>query len=171
MELTPELLSDLSGAARCRPAIAGLAKQLCDLSVEGGSQLVAQLISQGEDIALSRLLNVCVYNDLILDAELLARSVAVVADITDIAYCFKRHDGSAIAPLLSAGTSEEISWQRKSMVLRIAAELAVRYDTAKVEVKLACEMLYQDVSEKSTEMLMIDSLHMLTSAKGSARTL
>ena len=160
-EITPELLHDLSGAARCRQAITPLAEQLNYLSAEGASLLARKLIVQGEDVALSRFLNVCVCNDLCLDAGLLGQSVAVVEDITDIPYCFKNHDGAAIAPLLAAGRSEEISWERQAMVVRIAAELAFRHHTAEDEVKQALLVLHQDVAGHSVEMLVLDSLHML----------
>ena len=163
MELTAELLDTLTNTPFCRPAIAELADQLSDLTPKSAGMLSAQLAERGEDVALSRLLTVCAYRTLLLDPSVLTRSAGVVSDIAVLPYCFTRHDEAAIAPLLEASRSEELSWERRAVLARLAAELALRHDTARDEVMRRLRSLLAEVPTHPTDLLLLDTLGMIES--------
>ena len=88
MKLTPQLIERLAHATFCRPAIVELAELFKVATAEEVSTLVAQLAELGEDVALDRLLNVCAYLNVLVEPTVLAKSAAVIADLTNLPYCY-----------------------------------------------------------------------------------
>ncbi len=163
MELTSELIRTLAKTPYCRTAIAELADRFADLSPEAAGSLVLQLTELGEDMALNRLLNVCAYRGLPLDPTILAQSAGVIEDITHLPYCFAGQDAAAIDPLLEGSHSEELSWQRQAILVRLATELAMRHDTGQEDARLRLRSLLMSVTSYPADILVADTLRMLDS--------
>jgi hypothetical protein len=85
-------------------------------------------VDDGDDQAVSRLLQACACHGVKLDPTVLCRCVGVCEDILDSAPCFALQDASAVQPLLAAAAAEALSVERKLFATRLAAELTVKFD-------------------------------------------
>ena len=81
-ELTPQLIKRLAETAFCESRIAEWAELFRDMPIETANTWVEQLTEAGEDLALTRLLNVFAYCGFVLDPGVLVRSGMVVSDIS-----------------------------------------------------------------------------------------
>jgi hypothetical protein len=163
--ISTELINSLVNTPYCRPEIAALAEQLDPLTAEKADFLIAQLIELGEDLALNRLLNVCAYKDIPLNPETLADSTVVIADITHLPFCFVNQNADAVPFMLKAARSEELSWERRVMLARLAAELTVKYEASADEPRKLLLCLSQDVPAPQIAILISDTLNLLDSGK------
>lgn len=126
-EISEELLDSIHSARACLVDISELAGKLSHLSVEELEPLFLEFVEEGEDKALSRLLQACAFNKLKLDPSILCRCIGVCEDITDTAPCIALQDSNAVQPLLAVDAAEEVSTERKIYAVRLAAELTVKY--------------------------------------------
>ena len=160
-----DLIRRLREAAFCRPAIEELSGLLGDLTPETAAPLIEQLIEQGEDVALDRLLCVCAFKGLALDPAVLVGSAAVIADILHLPFCIALQGVEVIGPLIEAARSDELSWERQAVLARLAAELALRHDTSRDEAKRLVQWLGVRITTPPTSILLDDSLRMLETGK------
>ncbi len=161
MELTPDLTHTLAKTPYCRASIAELADTLANLTPESASSLVTQLTEQGEAAALNRLLNVCAYREMRLDPSALAESAGTIDDITHLPYCVKHQDSESILPLLSAARSSMLSWQRQSLVARVATEVAMRDNGPLDEVRRTLFYLREEITNPMASFLVRSTIRML----------
>lgn len=161
MELTTDLIRELARTTFCRPAIAGLADALADLTPQSASALVRQLTEQGEAVALNRLLNVCAYRGMRLDPDALAQSASTIDDITHLPYCMKFQEAEIVLPLLTVARSPLLSWQRQAVTARLATELALRHETALDETRRMLLFLREEITQPVTALLVSNTLDML----------
>jgi hypothetical protein len=126
-EILRELLDSVHSAGACMADIRELAGSLSQLSAEQIEQFLLNFVDEGEDRALSRLLQACAFNEVQLDPTVLCRCIGVCEEMPDSAPCFALQDGSAIPPLLAASVAEELSVKRKnSPALSMESTLAQR---------------------------------------------
>ena len=136
-EISGELLDSIHSAAACMVDIRALAEKLATLSAGQIEPLLLKFADDGEDQAVSRLLQVCAFNEVKLDPEVLCRCIGVHEELLDSAPCFALQDKSAIPPLLTATTVEQLPVERKLYAARLAAELTVKFDLDRQPVKKA----------------------------------
>ena len=107
-ELPVELLDAVRSARACMADIRALADKLGDLSHGQIESALQGFLETGEDRALSRLLQVCAFNEVKLDPAVLCGCIGVCEDLLDSAPCFALQDEHAIEPLLRAATAEPL---------------------------------------------------------------
>lgn len=127
-DIAGELLDSVHSAGACMIDIRELAGKLAHLSVGQVDALLLRFVDDGDDRAVSRLLQVCAFNGVKLHPEVLCRCIGVCEAMLDSAPCFALQDASAIQPLLAATVAEELSPERQIYAARLAAELTVRFD-------------------------------------------
>jgi hypothetical protein len=127
-DISGELLDSVHSAGACMIDIRELAGKLAHLSAGQVDALLLRFVDDGDDRAVSRLLQVCAFNGVKLDPEVLCRCIGVCEAMLDSAPCFALQDASAIQPLLAATVAEELSLERQIYAARLAAELTVRFD-------------------------------------------
>jgi len=123
------------------------------------------LTEAGEDLALTRLLNVFAYCGFVLDPGVLVRSGMAVADISSLAYIFSHQDQSVIPHLLKMARSEELSVQRQILFGRFAVELTLRYDGDDDGVRRLLQYLSEVSVAPESELMVFESLNMLDSGE------
>lgn len=126
-EISRELLDSVHNAGACMADIRELAGNLAWLSAEQIESLLLNFVDNGDDQAVSRLLQACAYNELKLDPTVLCRCIGVCKEMPDSTPCFALQDGSAIPPLLATSVSEELSVERKIYAAALATELTVKF--------------------------------------------
>ena len=127
-DISGELLDSVHSADACMIDIRELAGKLVHLSAGQVEALLLRFVDDGDDQAVSRLLQACAFNGVKLDPEVLCRCIGVCEEMLDSAPCFALQDASAIQPLLAATIAEELSAERQIYAARLAAELTVRFD-------------------------------------------
>jgi hypothetical protein len=127
-DISGELLNSIHSAGACLVDIRELASKLVHLSAGQVEALLLRFVDDGEDRAVSRLLQASAFNGIKLDPEVLCRCVGVCEDILDSAPCFALQDESAIQPLLTATVVEELPVERKIYAAGLAAELTVKFN-------------------------------------------
>lgn len=127
-DISGELLDSVHSAGACLVDIRELAGKLVYLSTGQIEPLLLRFADDGEDRAVSRLLQACASNGVKLDPEVLCRCIGVCEEMLDSAPCFALQDESAIQPLLTATAAEELAVERKIYAARLAAELTIRFD-------------------------------------------
>ena len=127
-DISGELLDSVHSAGACLMDIRELAGKLDSLSAEQIESLSLKFVDEGEDRAVSRLLQACAFNGVKLDPEVLCRCIGVCEEMLDSAPCFALQDENAIQPLLAASAAEALPVERKIYAARLAAELTVRFD-------------------------------------------
>jgi hypothetical protein len=120
-------LDAVHAADACLVDIRALAAKLAPLSAAQIEPLLLRCVDDGDDQAVSRLLQACACNGVKLDPTVLCRCVGVCADILDSAPCFALQDASAVQALLAAIATEAMSLERKLYAARLAAELTVKF--------------------------------------------
>ena len=123
-----ELLDSVHSAGACLVDIRELAGKLVQLSAGQLEALLLRFVDDGDDRAVSRLLQACAFNGVKLDPDVLCRCIGVCEEVLDSAPCFALQDERAIQPLLAASVAEELSVERKLYAARLAAELTVKFD-------------------------------------------
>ena len=108
-ELPTELLDAIRSARACMADIRALAEKLGDLSHGQIESALQGFPETREDRALSRLLQVCAFNDVKLEFEVLCACIGVCEGILDSAPCFALQDDRVIEPLLRSATAEASS--------------------------------------------------------------
>ena len=123
-----ELLDSVHSAGACLADIRELAGKLVLLSAGQLEALLLRCVDDGDDRAVSRLLQACAFNGVKLDPDVLCRCVGVCEELLDSAPCFALQDERAVQPLLAASGAEELPLERKLYAARLAAELTVKFD-------------------------------------------
>ena len=127
-DVSDALLDAVHAAGACLADIRELAGKLAPLSAGQVESLLMRCVDNGDDQAVSRLLQTCAFNVVKLDPTVLCRCVGVCEDILDSAPCFALQDASTVQPLLAATTAEALSVERKLYTTRLAAELTVKFN-------------------------------------------
>ena len=127
-DISGELLDSVHSAGACLVDIRELAGTLVQLSAGQLEGFLMRFVDDGDDRAVSRLLQACAFNGVKLDPDVLCRCIGVCEEVLDSAPCFALQDASAVQPLLAASVAEELSVERKLYAARLAAELTVRFD-------------------------------------------
>ena len=127
VEISDQILNSIHAARACLVDIRELAGKLSHLSAEDIEPLLLEFVEEGEDKALSRLLQASAFNAMKLDPYVLCRCISVCEDISDTAPCFALQEGNAVAALLALVDAEEMSVERLSYAIRLAAELTVKH--------------------------------------------
>ena len=102
--------------------------KLAPLSAGQVESLLMRCVDNGDDQAVSRLLQTCAFNEVKLDPTVLCGCVGVCEEILDSAPCFALQDESTVQPLLAATTAEALSVERKLYAAHLAAELTVKFN-------------------------------------------
>ena len=89
--------------------------------------LLLRCVDDGDDRAVSRLLQACAFKGVKLDPDVLCRCIGVCEEVLDSAPCFGLQDENAVQPLLAASIAEELPLERKLYAARLAAELTVKF--------------------------------------------
>ncbi|MEN8132111.1 MAG: SEC-C metal-binding domain-containing protein [Pseudomonadota bacterium] len=127
IEISQALLNSLSSASACMADIRELAGKFVPLSVGQIEPYLLKCVDAGEDRTVSRLLQVCAFNEVMLDPTVLCRCIGVCEEMLDSAPCFALQDESVVQPLLDASFAEALSLERKLYATRLAAELTVKF--------------------------------------------
>ena len=122
-----ELLDSVHSAGACLLDIRELAGTLAPLSAGQLEALLLRYVDDGDDRAVSRLLQACACNGVNLDPDVLCRCIGVCEELLDSAPCFALQDERAVQPLLAASGAEELPLERKLYAARLAAELTVKF--------------------------------------------
>ncbi|MBE9564873.1 MAG: hypothetical protein IMF17_06465, partial [Proteobacteria bacterium] len=101
-EISGELLDSIHYAGACMVDIRALAEKLAPFSAEQIEPLLLRFADDGEDRAVSRILQVCAFNEVKLEPEVLCRCIGVHEKLHDSAPCFALQDKSAVLHLLVA---------------------------------------------------------------------
>ena len=134
-DFSAELLDSIHSAAACMDDIRAVAERLAPFSAEQIEPLLLSFTLDGEDRALSRLLQVCSFNGMKLDPEILCHCIAVSEEFIELSPCFGQQDMSVVQPLLDAARAEALPLERKIFAARLAAELTVKFDLDRQPVK------------------------------------
>jgi hypothetical protein len=160
-EIPGELLESLRWASASMADIRALAEKLGRLSPGQIEPVLQGLLDAGEDRALSRLLQVCAFDELKLDPKVLCACLGVCEDLLDLAPCFALQDESAIEPLLGAAAAEELPLERQSYAARLAAELTAKFNLDPQPVRKALWKLEQAARAPEIQLLLAQSLLIL----------
>ncbi len=126
-DVSGPLLDAVHAAEPCLVDIRALATKLAPLPPAQIEPLLLRCVDDGDDRAVSRLLQACALNEVKLDPTVLCRCVGVCEDILDSAPCFGLQDASAVQALLAAIGVEVLSVERKLYAAHLAAELTVKF--------------------------------------------
>jgi len=126
-DISAELLDAVHAADACMVDVRELAGKFIPFSADEIESLLIRFADAGEDQAVSRLLQVCAFNQVKLDPGVLCRCIGVCEEMLDSGPCFALQDESAIAPLLDAAVAEALSVERQTYATRLAAELTVKF--------------------------------------------
>ena len=160
-EIPAELLEAIRSARACMADIRALAEKLGDLSQGQIEATLQGFLETGEDRALSRLLQVCAFNEVKLDPEALCACIGVCEDILDSAPCFALQDERAIEPLLRAATAEALPFERQSYAAGLAAELTVKLGLDPQPVRKVLWKLEHATRAPEVQLLLAQSLRLL----------
>ena len=138
-----------------------LAGKLGDLTQGQIEATLRGFLDTGEDRALSRLLQVCAFNQVKLDPEVLCGCIGVCEDILDSAPCFALQDEHAIEPLLQAATEEALPFERQGYAAGLAAELTVKLGLDPQPVRKVLWKLEHATRAPDAQLLLAQSLRLL----------
>ena len=160
-EFSVELLDSIHSAAACMVDIRALAEKLAPFSAGQIEPLLLRFADEGEDLAVSRLLQVCAFSELKLDPEVLCRCIGVHEKLHDSAPCFALQDESAVSHLLAVTISEQLPVERKLYAARLAAELSVKFDLDRQPVKKVLWKQEHIMLQPHSKLLIEQSLQIL----------
>jgi hypothetical protein len=169
-DISAELLDAVHSAGACLMDIRALAGKLVPLSAEQLESLLLRFVDDGEDRAVSRLLQVCAFNGVKLDPEVLCRCVGVCEDILDTAPCFALQDEAAVQPLLTTTVAEELPVERQLYAARLAAELTVKFNLDPQPVRKVLWKQEQSALPPDYKLLIDQSLRILEPASNAEQT-
>jgi len=138
-----------------------IAPLFADKPVSEINKLLEELLSRSESKTISRMLNVCAFNETKISAPLLCRCIGPTEAIFDTAPCFSYADASAIEQLLETAKADEISWQRQVYAAHIAAELTVKFDLDRQRVRKVLWKLDSFVRAPESRVLIGEALDVL----------
>jgi hypothetical protein len=154
VQIPGELLEAMRSASACMADIRAIAGKLGCLATDQIVSLLQGFVDNGEDRALSRLLQVCAFNGVKLDPKVLCACLGVCEDILDGAPCFALQDESAIEPLLAAAAAEALPLERKSFAARLAAELTIKFGVDPQAVRKTIWKLEQAARSPQIQLLL-----------------
>ena len=160
-QIPAALLEAIHSAGACLSDIGALAGQLGSLSTGQIESLLQAFVEDGEDRALSRLLQVCALNEVKLDPIVLCRCLGVCEKITDPLPCFALQDERAIEPLLEAAAAEALSLERRCFAARLAAELTAKFGLDPQPIRKALWKLEHATHAPDIQFLLTQSLLIL----------
>jgi len=155
------VLEILRRTQRWRPAVTKTAALLADVPVAEYENLTQSLVESGEDKALGILMCICGVNNVVLDPHVLAQALKVAEPMIDFAFPYRVQGADAIEPLLAVVGAEDISWERQAFGAAIAAELAVRKDSRRPNVKKVLRKLSQKIHTFEANLFINHSLALL----------
>jgi hypothetical protein len=161
IQISQELLDSVHAAGACMVDIRELAGKLAHLSAQQIEPLLRKFVDDGEDRAVSRLLQACAFNEVRLDPAVLCRCIGVCEEMPDSAPCFALQDESAIPPLLAASAAEELSVERKIYAASLATELTVKFGLDPQPVRKALWKLEQGALPPQYRIFTDHSLRLL----------
>ena len=151
----------LHAADACMADIRVLAGKLADRSADEIESLLRQCTDEGDDWAVSRLLQACACNAVKLDPGVLCRCIGVCKEMPDSAPCFGLQDERVVEPLLAEAVAETLSLERKLYASRLAAELTVKFGLDPQPVRKVLWKQEQGVLPPHYQVLVADSLRLL----------
>ncbi|HID30635.1 MAG TPA: hypothetical protein EYP19_11605 [Desulfobacterales bacterium] len=160
-EITEELLDSIHATQACLKDVRELAGKLKHLSLTEIESLLLEFLEQGEDQAVSRLLQACAFNKVKLDPEILCQSLGVCEDITDSAPCFAMQEATVAPQLLEMAVSEELAWERQAYCATLAAELTVKFDLDHAPVMRVLRKIDRKPLAPEVRVLIANSMIML----------
>ncbi len=160
-EIPGELLESLRCASASMEDTRAIAEKLGRLSPGQIEPVLQGLLDAGEDRALSRLLQVCAFEEVRLDASLLCGCLGLCEDLIGLAPCFALQDESSIEPLLRAAAAEELPLERQSFAARLAAELTAKFNLDPQPVRKALWKLEHAARAPEIQLLLAESLLIL----------
>jgi hypothetical protein len=160
-ELSAELLDSVRSARACMADIRALAGKLGDLTQGQIEATLQGFLNTGEDRALSRLLQVCAFNEVKLDPKVLCGCIGVCEDLLDSAPCFALQDEHVIEPLLEAATAEALPFERQSYAAALAAELTIKLGLDPQPVRKVLWKLEHTTRAPEAQLLLAQSLRLL----------
>ena len=169
-DISAELLDAVHSAGACLMDIRALAGKLVPFSAEQLESLLLRFVDAGEDRAVSRLLQVCAFNGVKLDPEVLCRCIGVCEDILDTAPCFALQDEAAVQPLLTTTVAEELPVERQLYAARLAAELTVKFNLDPQPVRKVLWKQEQSALPPDYKLLIDQSLRILEPASNAEQT-
>jgi len=167
-EISQEFLDSVRSAGACLADVRALAKKLGLVPASELESTLWALVEEGEERALSRLLQVCAFREIRLDPELLCRCICVTEELPDTAPCFGLQDGGAVEPLLRSAVAEELSWECQAYAARLAAELTLRFNLELQPVRKVLWKLQSAVWSPEARLLVDQALEMLEQRAGTA---
>ena len=169
-DISGELLDSVHSAGACLMDIRELAGKLVPLSAEQIESRLLKFVDDGEDRAVSRLLQACAFNGVKLDPTVLCRCIGVCEDILDTAPCFALQDEGAVQPLLTAAVAEELPVERKLYATHLAAELTVKFNLDPQPVRKVLWKQEQSALPPDYKFLIDQSLRILEQAANTEQT-
>lgn len=164
--LSTQLLDSIHNAHACVAEVGELASVLADTSPQQLELQLQAFIAEGDDQALSRLLQACAWNQVRLDPDLLCRCIGVCEEITDTAPCFALQQAEVVAPLLATAVSESLSQERQIYAATLAAELVVKFSLDPQPVRKVLWKLEQSALLPMNQLLLGRTLQLLETASG-----
>jgi len=155
------LLEILRQTQRWRPGVAKTAALFTDIPVTEYEHLIQFLVESGEDEPLGILMCVCGINNVKLDPHILAEALKVAEPVTDFAFPFRMQGTDAIEPLLRVVQAEDVAWDRQALGATVAAELAVRCDSHRQDVRKVLLKLSQNIYIFEANLIIDHSLALL----------
>ncbi len=160
-EITEELLDSIRTTQACLKDVRELAGKLKHLPQAHIESLLLEFVEQGEDQAVSRLLQACAFNKVKLDPEKLCQSIGVSDEMADSAQCFAIQEATAIPPLLARAASEELSRDSQAYSAVLAAELSVKFNLDHTAVMKVLRKIDRKPLGMESRMLVASSMAML----------
>jgi hypothetical protein len=160
-EITEELLDSIRTTQACLKDVRELAGKLGHLSVAQTESLLIKYVEEGEELAVSRLLQACALNKVKLDPEKLCQSIGVSEAMADSAQCFTIQEATAIPPLLARSASEELSGDSQAYAAVLAAELSVKFNLDHTAVMKVLRKIDRKPLGAESRMLVASSMAML----------
>lgn len=161
IQIPEELRDAMRSASACMTDIGALAQKLGGLATAQIESLLQECVDDGEDWALSRLLQVCAFSGVKLDPRVLCACLGLCENILDSASCFALQDESAIEHLLAAAAAEALPLERKSFAARLAAELTAKFGLDPQPIRKALWKLEQVTRSPQVQFVLAQSLLIL----------
>ena len=119
VDISGALLESIHSTRACMDDVRALAAELGGRSPAQIESALQVFVDSGDEVAVSRLLQACAFNEVKLDAGVLCACIGVCEDIFDSAPCFALQDEHAIEPLLEAAAAERLPpHSRSACVMR-----------------------------------------------------
>ncbi len=148
-----QIIEKLRFLSRCRSEAQKMAKELSGVKKAQMGGLIRYLTDAGESVVLGNLLIICSINRLKIDPVVLVESLKVVDEDIYFIFAFIAQDEKVIQPLLDIAQSDYLDWDRKATAMRLAAELAVRFDQDKKPVQRVLWKLTNDIHDPELKMI------------------